>query len=218
MQGRFVVLEGIDGSGTTSVSRALVQRLSQDGVPASWTCEPSRGPVGQLIRRILKREVELEAPPSSELGACLMTHLFQADRIDHIEQIKARLATGEWVVCDRYLHSTIVYQGQYLGQAGVMEMIQVGWPLELLPPDLSVLLNLPVDVAMARRTSDPHRTSEEVFEDTKTQVYVANAYRKVFVDVSARPVEWELAKHTVVDATQPLNDVVSRVHELVLES
>lgn len=96
--GRFIVFEGIDGSGTTTISKEVAKRIG-----AIWTCEPTSGPIGTLIRKCLKGE-------DGPFHSATMMNLFQADRIEHSLDIAKMLKEGNSVVCDRYHVSTLVYQ------------------------------------------------------------------------------------------------------------
>ena len=105
----FVVVEGLDGVGTTTCSKLLVQKLNDQKVEAMWTKEPSDGTIGRHIRRILKHQES-----SDELA---MFPLFLADRHDHIASIiSPELEQGSTVVTDRYLPSTWVYQQDNYGE------------------------------------------------------------------------------------------------------
>ena len=103
MEPLFIVFEGIDGSGKTSVVRRMAEHLKANGIPARISREPSDGPHGQTLRRCMMTE---RLPPLEELA------LFIEDRREHIENvISPSLARGETVVLDRYFYSTIAYQG-----------------------------------------------------------------------------------------------------------
>src|SRR5438552_7626627 len=99
-----MVIEGIDGAGTTTQTRLLTDWLRGRGLAAHRTREPSDGPIGRLIREILGQ------PPGAMTGGP-MALLFAADRLDHLaREIEPALARGEQVLCDRYYHSSFAYQ------------------------------------------------------------------------------------------------------------
>lgn len=100
----FIVFEGIDGAGTTTHSKALVERLQAREVPAVWTCEPTKTPIGLFIRELFERKHGDQLPTWRT-----MTLLFQADREQHCQEI-AKLRETHVVVCDRFMLSTLVYQ------------------------------------------------------------------------------------------------------------
>lgn len=103
--GRFIVLEGPDGSGKTTQAQRLYQRLKADGMPCILTEEPGATREGRIIRNILLNP-ELKISPKTEL------FLFLADRANHVQKvIEPALSDGKTVVCSRYFYSTLVYQG-----------------------------------------------------------------------------------------------------------
>lgn len=214
--GKLIVLEGIDGSGTTSVSKALVQRLNKAGVDTVWQCEPTNGAIGKFIRTILGHQATLTVDPKSEAGACIMTLLFTADRIEHLAFIERTLAEGTWVVCDRYVVSTAVYQGLHLDTSVFRQLFTtavVQRPHKgLRKPDLSFLLDLDVETAVVRRYWDKRRTVIEIYEDLRTQVDVAERYRDAFWSGGAEI--WDGQEPVVViDADRPFDQVLEAVFE-----
>lgn len=111
----FIVFEGIDGAGTTTHSKALVERLNERGIPATWTCEPTKTPIGVFIRELFERKHGDQLPTWRTMAL-----LFQADREQHCFDI-AEARETHVVVCDRFILSTLVYQPlQALIETGVM--------------------------------------------------------------------------------------------------
>ena len=107
--GRLVVLEGIDGSGTTTQIARLAERLRGVRVPVRVTREPSDGPVGTLVRQVLTGRVVV--PGGLAPGWATMALLFAADRMDHVEsEIEPFVAAGGVVLSDRYDASSLAYQ------------------------------------------------------------------------------------------------------------
>ena len=137
-RGRFVVLEGIDGSGTTTQAARLAAWLKQKDLPVEPTREPTDGPVGSLIQRALKGEIELD-----EKALAL---LFAADRIEHVHGvIEPALARGSWVISDRYVLSSLAYQSVHVPLPWVRLLNQYApWP------DVTFLLDAPVEVCLQR--------------------------------------------------------------------
>ncbi|HEX4434647.1 MAG TPA: dTMP kinase [Acidimicrobiales bacterium] len=139
-RGRLIALEGIDGCGKSTQARALAQALG-----ATLTFEPGATPVGARLRELL---LAPEAPPPSARTEAL---LMAADRAEHVARVLGpALAAGDWVVSDRYAASTIAYQGygQGLDPAALGELVQ--WATGGLRADLSVLVDVEVEVAAAR--------------------------------------------------------------------
>lgn len=174
MSARFIVLEGIDGAGTTTQTARLVEALSLCGKSAHATREPSDGPVGRHLRELLTGRVTVSA--SSEVQrAAHMALLFAADRLDHLgSEIQPRLRAGDWVVSDRYDHSSVAYQSVTSGDPGA-----VAWLRELNRhadrPHLTIVLDVSADVARARRLA--RAAARELFDDDDLQRRLAVFYR-----------------------------------------
>src|SRR5690606_7064266 len=113
--GRFVVLEGIDGAGTTTQVARLTHRLRREKSAARATREPSDGPIGSLVRQILTGRIVV--PGGRSPGWAAMALLFAADRMDHVEaEIEPFLAEGGVLVSDRYDASSLAYQSVSSGK------------------------------------------------------------------------------------------------------
>ncbi len=139
-RGRLIALEGIDGCGKSTQAAALAEALG-----AQLTFEPGATPVGARLRELLLAPEG--APPSPRAEALLMA----ADRAEHVARVlEPALAAGEWVVSDRYAGSTIAYQGYGLGLniAALDELVR--WATGGLAADLSILVDVGVEVAAAR--------------------------------------------------------------------
>lgn len=167
-RGRFIVLEGIDGSGTTSQCRALAAALeAQSGDAVLQTHQPSSGPIGRLIRARL-------AADAAPLDPAAMALLFAADRLDHLRtEIEPALAAGHDVVCDRYLMSSWTYQALDSPMAWV-QTINAAAPW----PDLTILLEVPVAVAQARiaARAAAEGVAEEIYDREPLQRQIADGY------------------------------------------
>ena len=139
-RGRLIALEGIDGCGKSTQARALAEVLA-----ARLTFEPGATPVGARLRELLLAPDG--APPTRRTEALLMA----ADRAEHVARVvEPALAAGEWVVSDRYAGSTIAYQGygQGLDPAELDGLVQ--WATGGLAADLSILVEVSVEVAADR--------------------------------------------------------------------
>jgi dTMP kinase len=160
----FVVLEGLDGSGTTTQMRLLGERLKRAGAPFVTTCEPTDGPVGKLIRSILRRGTQ--ALPQT------IALLFAADRSEHVNApevgIAAHAIKGEAVICDRYLFSSLAYQSLECGMEYVIDL-NAGFPL----PQCLVFLDTPVNVCQERLS---RRRSPELYDGSSFQSRVRDGY------------------------------------------
>ena len=179
IEGHFIVIEGIDGSGTTTQCSILADRLADRGLPAHVTREPSGGPVGVLIRQILTGRVVIPGrhgtrPP----GWATMAALFAADRLDHLEaEILPNIIDGVTVICDRYDYSSVAYQTVSSG-GGAEES---AWVRELnrraRRPDLTLVLDVDPEIAATRR--DGRFGSPELYEVSEMQVELARFYAKI---------------------------------------
>lgn len=178
-RGRFIVLEGVDGAGTTTQARRLEAWLRGRGEVVHVTREPSDGPIGTLIRQVLTGRV-VAGPPSipAPLRGESVALLFAADRLDHLQsEIEPLLARGVHVVSDRYVLSSAAYQS-------------LDAPLEWVQainryapaPDLTILLRVAPEVALARIAEA--RTSTDRFERIEMQRHVAATYERVAAELS----------------------------------
>lgn len=164
--GRFIVLEGIDGAGTTSQRERLLGWLAGCGLRGHGTAEPSGGPIGRLIRSFLSAAAEPLEPRAMAL-------LFAADRRDHLQrEIEPLLAQGTIVLCDRYVLSSLAYQTM----AGVPREVVAQANAELRRPDLTLFFCLPVAVAAQRRAE--RAGSVEIYDADSFQARVAAAYER----------------------------------------
>jgi dTMP kinase len=162
--GRLIALEGIDGCGKSTQAGLLADRLG-----AVLTFEPGGTRLGRSLRRLLlDRE---EAPVSSRAEALLMA----ADRAQHVDELlRPTLESGTWVVTDRYSASTFAYQGYGRGLDLADLQLLVDWATGGLVPDLTVLIDVPVAVAAARRGDEDQDTFEA--EGVGFQQRVADGY------------------------------------------
>jgi len=169
MAGRFIVLEGIDGAGTTTQRERLATWLRGLGRLVHPTAEPSTGPVGRLIRSLLN-------PASGPFNPQAMALLFAADRRDHIaREIEPQLQAGAIVLSDRYVLSSLAYQTA----AGVpRELVHAAnfGGAGLLTPDLTLFVEVSIDVSAQRRAQ--RAGTVEIYDDRPMQERVASAYRR----------------------------------------
>jgi dTMP kinase len=167
--GRFIVLEGIDGSGTTTQAQLLVKALSSSGIQARFTHEPSTGRVGRLLRQLLSGEDSV-APTWDAMAL-----LFAADRLEHVaNEIAPALSAGITVICDRYDLSSLAYQS---ATAPTAEAV-VPWLRSInqraLRPDLTLILDVDPELAELRRSERGEPL--ELFEHRDLQRRLAQIY------------------------------------------
>ncbi|HVJ88579.1 MAG TPA: dTMP kinase, partial [Labilithrix sp.] len=175
--GRFIVLEGIDGAGTTTQTGRHVERLRAEApkTPVKITREPSDGPVGMLVRQVLTGRIV--SPGGRAPGWETMALLFAADRMDHVEsEIEPFLSQGGVVVSDRYDASSLAYQSVSSGK-GADKAVE--WIRELnkfaLRPDLTIVVDLPPEVAATRR--EVRGEAAQLYEQNEVQRALAEFYR-----------------------------------------
>lgn len=200
-----MVLEGIDGAGTTTQVARLAERLrAEKGPLVRTTREPSDGPIGSLVRQVLTGRIV--APEGRAPGWHTMALLFAADRMDHVEtEIEPFLGAGGVVISDRYDASSLAYQSVSSGRGGddAVEWIRA-LNRHAMRPDLTIVLDLSPELAAARRES--RGEAAQLYEQNEVQRALAVFYR-------------DLAKHmpkdriVVIDANGTVEEVHRRVHE-----
>ncbi|HUV08155.1 MAG TPA: dTMP kinase [Spirochaetia bacterium] len=162
----FIVLEGLDGAGTTTQLELLEERLTRIRVPHFCTYEPTRGDVGKLIHETLRGQVALQ-PKTIAL-------LFAADRLEHLCKphvgIVHRLERGELVVSDRYLFSSLAYQSIHCGFDFVLSLNQE-YPL----PKYLFFIDTPVSLCQTRLAGRPRL---DLFDPIEMQEKVDSSYRR----------------------------------------
>ena len=149
MRGLFVTTEGIDGCGKSTLAESLSKRLKKEGVKCALTAEPTGSWLGKAVKRSY----------TEELGPIVEAHLFMADRAAHTAEIVKLLESGKCVVSDRYIDSTLAYQGAALAgrfDGGLREA--VSWLMEAsamssISPDMTFYLRIKPEMAMKRLTS-----------------------------------------------------------------
>ena len=159
-RGRFITLEGPDGSGKTTAARHLAEWLRTRGEPTVLTGEPGGTPLGEEVRRLVLhlRDVSDDLDPRAD------ALLFAAARAQHTARlIQPALKRGDNVVCARYLDSSLAYQGAAYGiDADEIRRLQRFATFDLVP-DLTILVDVPVEVGLARK----RRGEWNRFEDTE---------------------------------------------------
>lgn len=199
MAGKFITLEGVDGAGKSTHLDWLVGHLRATGKTVVQTREPGGTPVGEKLRALLLHErMHLETE------ALLMF----AARREHLELvIKPSLARGEWVVCDRFTDASFAYQGGGRGLAtGRLAQLE-SWVQGDFQPDLTLLFDLPVDIA-ARRMAGAARQLDR-FEQEKTDFHerVRAAY---LARAAAMP-----RRMRIIDSSQTIEAIKKQLEEII---
>ncbi len=176
-RGRFVVFEGIDGSGTTTQASRCADWLRSAGHGVHPTREPTGGPIGTMIRQVLAgRMVSRGTKGEEPVDPATIALLFAADRLDHIQnEINPRLAAGDVVLCDRYVLSSLAYQAVEVDLRFVRAINE-----HAIAPDLTIFLRVRPETAMDRIAAT--RNSRDVFETLAFQRKVAARYDELITE------------------------------------
>ncbi|MCZ6684761.1 MAG: dTMP kinase [Candidatus Dadabacteria bacterium] len=200
----FITFEGIEGSGKSTQAKLLAELLIKMGHKATLTREPGWGKLGELIRRAILDERDLDLDPFSEL--CL----FCADRAQHVRDfIKPRLQEGEIVICDRYFDSTVVYQGYGRKlEKRLVNRIARASTLDLIP-DVTFLLNLPVRAGLSRL-----QTRGEITKMDEEPLEFHEMIRQGYMLIAKR----EPGRIRKINADREILEIHEEIKNIVLES
>jgi dTMP kinase len=190
--GAFITIEGGEGVGKTSSLGAIEAFLAKRGIPITVTREPGGTALGEIVRSwILDGD-------HGELSAEVETLLMFAARAEHLDKvIRPAIEQGTWVVCDRFSDATMAYQGGGRGADPVLLTVLAEQVQRGLVPDLTILLDAPVAVAMARIADRPH----DHFEREAGTFF--ERVRKTYLDLAAA----EPDRIKVVDASASQSEV-----------
>ncbi|MEM9034627.1 MAG: dTMP kinase [Actinomycetota bacterium] len=193
MSGRFIALEGWEATGKSTQAAAI-----GDALGAVVTRQPGDSSIGGHVRQLLL-ETDVELVPRAE------ALLFAADRAQHVaEVVRPALRAGRDVICDRYLYSSVAYQGHGRGlPPAEVERLSL-WAAEGLVPDLVVLLDLPLDVALRRLSADRDRI------ERGDEAFHARVHASFRTLAEAEPHRW-----AIVDADAEPDEVTARILEAI---
>jgi dTMP kinase len=206
MAGRFITFEGGEGGGKSTHARLLAARLQQAGIDVVVTREPGGSPGAEIIRHVLL------SGAAKPLGAETEAILFAAARDDHVHAtITPALAAGKWVVCDRFLDSTRVYQG-ILGRVDArlirsLERVTVGEAM----PDLTFILDVPVEVGLERASKRRGVGAVDRFEGEAIEFH--QRLRGAYVALA----KLEPERCVLIDATQSKEAVQEQIWKVLSE-
>jgi len=196
-QGKFLVFEGIDGSGKTSQLRLLSERLKAEGYSCYETREPTDGPIGSLVNQILKKRLVVDERATATL--------FAGDRLDHLlnehNGLCPKIEQGIHVICDRYYLSSYAYNGSRVPLEWVIELNEQA--AQILKPDAHIFVDVSPEVAVERISANRYET--ELYETMEN----LTAVRQKFLDV------FELMKDReniiIVDGNRSMEEVSDEI-------
>lgn len=201
-KGVLIIIEGADGTGTTTQSKLLFNWLSEKypHTRPILTAEPTEGHIGCFIRKILNKEIKISAPPVG------IAALFFADRMEHLEvQINPALENGQWVICDRNWQSSLVYQGitQSLFDARWVANMHRGFTP---PTSYCFVLDVPSDVTRRRRKD--RNQDEQLYETDPFQACVLEAYQQI--------PQWDWRSEVILCGCMSVAEVQKRIQSRVM--
>ncbi len=201
MSGKFITLEGGEGAGKTTCLKHVEKRIRDNGIELCVTREPGGTRTGEKIREILLDRGNFDILDDTELL------LMFAARSQHLnELIKPALASDSWVLCDRFTDATYAYQGG--GREISVDRIETleQWVQQGLKPNLTLLLDLPVETGLERagQRSKPDRFESE-------NIAFMQRMRTAYLDIARNDPE----RVRIVDASQALENVLGQIDEIL---
>lgn len=171
-KGKFIVFEGIDGSGKSTQIKNITKRLKTSGYKIYSTFEPTDGSIGSLIRQMLLGKVPVDQRT--------IASLFAADRTDHLVNkengIRHKIDQGEMVLCDRYYFSSYAYHAQYIDMKWVIHANSLN--AEILRPDVTIFIDVDPKICFERIKNT--RSNFEMYEKIDIMQQVRDNYFKAF--------------------------------------
>jgi len=210
MQGKFITFEGPEGSGKSTQIHRLVERLEAEGLKVSCTREPGGTATGEAVRNLLQHNAAGE--PLADRAELL---LFTASRAQLVDQIiLPALERGEWVVCDRFIDSTLAYQGYARGmELATLDAINT-FAIYGRKPDLTILLDLDVETGFERLRERyaGREESHDRFERESMEFHqrVREGYHTL--------AQKEPGRFRTVDSSRPVVDVSADIWQAVKET
>ena len=199
MKAKFITLEGIEGSGKTSSIKSITDLLDKRNISYIVTREPGGSSIGKELRAILL-DPETEISPEVELMLML------SDRKDHVEKIiLPNLEKGNWVVSDRFMDSSIAYQGGGR-QLGKKLIISVAEYLNLPQPDLTLLFDLPVETSLSRVKA---RGELDRFE--KEELEFHKRIRNTYLDLAKN----NSNRIKIIDSSEKIESMLNNVKQAI---
>jgi dTMP kinase len=198
---RFITVEGVEGAGKSSNLRFIRELLERGGREVIATREPGGTPLGEEIRELLLRQRSEGMASDTELL------LMFAARAEHLNRlIRPALASGKWVLCDRFTDASFAYQGGGRGidRARIAQLAE--WVHGDIAPGLTLLLDIPVDQGLARagKRAEPDR-----FERERAEFF--ERVRAAYLELAER----EPGRFRIIDASAPIEAVQAQLREVM---
>ena len=199
MEAKFITLEGIEGSGKTSSIKSITDLLDRKRISYVVTREPGGSSIGSELRSIL-------LDPKTEISSEVELLLMLADRKDHVEKvILPNLKTGNWVISDRFMDSSIAYQGG--GRKLDKKMIDsFSRNLNLPNPDLTLLFDVPVEISLSRVKA---RGELDRFEQEKLDFH--NRIREAYLELA----EQNVNRIQIIDSSREIELMLKSVEQII---
>ena len=199
MEAKFITLEGIEGSGKTSSIKSITDLLDSKRITYVVTREPGESSIGSELRSIL-------LDPKTEISSEVELLLMLADRKDHVEKvILPNLKSGNWVISDRFMDSSIAYQGG--GRKLDNKMIDsFSKNLSLPNPDLTLLFDVPVEISLSRVKA---RGELDRFEQEKLDFH--NRIREAYLELA----EQNVNRIQIIDSSREIELMLKSVEQII---
>lgn len=196
-KGKFIVFEGIDGSGKSTQIRLLSERLKKEGFPCYTTMEPTDGPIGSLIHQIMIGRMKTDNK--------VIASLFAADRLDHLlnetDGLVAKIEAGTIVISDRYYLSSYAYHSVDMPMEQVIAMNAPS--KDMLRPELHIFVDIDPDTAVARIAANRQHT--ELFEKKSRLAKTRECYMNVIKKLQ------DEENIVIIDGTQSIEEIAEEV-------
>lgn len=206
MNGLFITLEGGEGSGKTTIANEVIKKLANHGVEGIHTREPGGSVIAEKIREVILN------PLHTEMDARTEALLYAAARRQHlVEKIKPAIAAGKIVLCERFIDSSIVYQG-YARGIGTKEVYAINeFAIDGYLPDLTIFLDITPELGLKRIAADQNRELDRL--DLEGMEFHKMVYEGYMEQVKSHP-----ERIKVVDATKSIDTVIEEIYQLILRT